>query len=496
MNLLAARRALTPSLETIPTRSYLIFGLVAMALLLNSVDNTIISVALPAVQHGLGTNLLLAGWTITSFRLGQLLVMPVAGKLSDDFGRKRLFLVGIALFTGASALCGLAPNIGVLIVCRFLQAIGGGTILPSCTGIVADAFPNHRAKAVGLFSSIFPIGGVIGPNLGGVIVDHLSWRFIFYVNVPIGIAVLVLSWWLYHPGREERGKRRIDFLGVAIYAAALATILIDMSWIGERPRDALASPLLWASLIASAALFVVWYKHEKRTDVPMMEIDLLKQRPFFAANAYAFLWGAGVFGFTAFLPTYVQLHYNMSATAAGALLTPRSIIMILTSTAASLLLIRFGYRLPMIAGILMVSISLALTGLGPLHPSIFGLQIAPFLYMTVVIGILGLGFGFSGPASNNAALDLAPDKIASITGIRALFRQTGGTIGTGATIVVFALYPNPAHGLQIMFVLMSLVMLTVIPWVFMIPDTARQIRRGKGGQADLPEPVVASAEAK
>src|SRR5690349_25168334 len=123
MSQLALRPALAPDPGRIPARSFLIFGLVAFALLLNSVDNTIISVALPAIQRGLRTNLLLAGWTITSFRLGQLLVMPVAGKLSDDFGRKRIFLIGIGLFTGSSVLCSLAPNIDVLIVCRFLQAI-------------------------------------------------------------------------------------------------------------------------------------------------------------------------------------------------------------------------------------------------------------------------------------------------------------------------------------------------------------------------------------
>src|SRR5581483_3923551 len=115
--------------------------------------------------------------------------------------------------------CGFAPNIETLIIFRLIQAIGGGAFLPSCTGIVADTFPERRGQAVGLFSSIFPIGGVIGPNLGGVIIDNLSWRYIFYVNVPIGIVVLVLAWWLYQQPAVESRRTRIDFVGVGLYGS-------------------------------------------------------------------------------------------------------------------------------------------------------------------------------------------------------------------------------------------------------------------------------------
>src|SRR5207249_1509601 len=161
----------------------------------------------------------------------------------------------------------------LLIVARVLQAVGGGAFLPVCTGIVSDAFGARRGTAIRLFGSIFPIGGVIGPNLGGVIVDNISWRFIFYVNVPIGVAVIALT-----------------------------------------------------------------------------------SRPFLAANAYTVLFGAGVFGCTAFLPTCAERHCHMSATAAGALLPPRAIVMTATAAVASFLLIRFGYRLPMIAGVALVSL--------------------------------------------------------------------------------------------------------------------------------------------
>src|SRR5262245_1349773 len=165
-------------------RKYLIFGLVALALLMSSIDATIVAVGLPAMRESFGTSILLIGWTLTAYQLGQLIVLPLAGKLSDELGRKRVFLGAVAIFTTASFLCGIAPNVETLIVFRVLQALGGGAFLPSCTGIISDTFQEKRGQAIGLFSSIFPIGGVIGPNIGGVIIDTLSWRYIFYVNVP------------------------------------------------------------------------------------------------------------------------------------------------------------------------------------------------------------------------------------------------------------------------------------------------------------------------
>ncbi len=475
--------------------AYFIFGLASLALLMSSIDNTVITVGLPAIARGLRTDQVLAGWTVTAFQVGQLLVMPVAGKLSDELGRKRVFLAGVGLFTVASWACGFSPNIYVLVACRLLQAIGGGTILPSCTGLVADAFPAHRGRAIGMFSSIFPIGGILGPNLGGIVIDHLGWRFIFYVNVPISIAVLALTWWLYRPSHEQHRRQAIDFLGVGIYGAGLAILLIGLSWLGDHPGDATHAPLLYLAVLVACGLFYLWIQHERRTASPMMEMRLLKERPFLAANAYAFFWGAGVFGFVAFLPTYAQLHYHMTATAAGALLTPRSILMIIVSTAASFVLLRFGYRLPMIGGIMLVWLSLILVGLGPESPPSFGIPIPGFAYLALSIAVVGVGFGLSGPASNNAAIDLTPENVAAITGIRAMFRQTGGTIGTAATVFVAALYTDPARGLQVMFVIMSFIMLTIIPWVFLIPDTAKEQWRAQQAAGGRPQPaVVAESE--
>ena len=470
-------------------RRYLLFGLVSLALLMASINNTIVQIALPAMRSGLGTSLLLIGWTVTIFQLGQLLVMPVAGKLADELGRKRVFLASVALFTVSSALCGLAPNVYVLIVFRALQAIGGGAFLPTATGIVADAFKEQRMKAIGLFSSVFPIGGVIGPNIGGLLIDQASWRWVFYVNVPIGAAVLVLTWLLYHPEQKPPVRRPIDFLGIGLYGTAITAVLVSLTWMGKHPQAVTRAPLLWAVIAGAAALFVLWYRHEARTTAGMVDITLLRSRPFLAANLYNFLFGAGVFGFSAFLPTYAVLHYGMSATLAGTLLTPRAIAMMGTSTVAALFLLRFGYRLPMIVGVLAIALSLVLTGLGPRDPTILGVTLSSAVYLAITTTFIGFGFGLSGPASSNAALDIMPDKVSAITGLRGMFRQTGGTIGTAVVVFLISLFADEAYGLQVVFIGLGAFLLLVIPVVFLIPDGARDLRRA-GRAAEEERPAV------
>lgn len=164
----------------------LMFATVALALLMSSLDQTIVATALHTLQGDLDAPITWAGWTITAYSLGLVLMLPLAGRLSEQYGRRRVFLVSVGLFVVASLLCGLATNIYVLVALRFLQAIGGAGFTPSATGIIVDHFGSGRDKAVGLFGSIFPIGSMAGPVLGGLFVEYWSWRGIFFVNVQVG----------------------------------------------------------------------------------------------------------------------------------------------------------------------------------------------------------------------------------------------------------------------------------------------------------------------
>src|ERR1700744_1437027 len=167
-------------------RRWLIFAIVSIALFMASIDQTIVATALPAIEKELHSGINWSSWTISVYALGQVIAMPMAGKISDMYGRKKVFMISAAIFTVASLCCGFASNITLLLIARFIQALGGGAFMPSATGIVSDHFGDQRDRAVGMFASIFPIGGIVGPVVGGLFVTYWSWRDIFLINVPIG----------------------------------------------------------------------------------------------------------------------------------------------------------------------------------------------------------------------------------------------------------------------------------------------------------------------
>lgn len=469
----AARGRRTLSL---PPRRYIVFAVISLALLMSSIDSTIVAVALESIRRDLHTNVIWEGWTITGYQLGQLLVMPIAGKLSDEWGRKRVFLAAVLIFTSASLLCGVAPNVYFLVAFRIMQAVGGGAFIPSCTGVVSDLFPESRAKAVGLFTSIFPIGGILGPNIGGVLVDQFSWRFVFWVNVPIGIFVIVFTALLYHD-RAPAARRHIDFTGATIYGAAVVLLLFALTWLGENRRS-VHNPLLWLALGAVPVLLVAFFRWESRAADPVIAPVLLKHRPFLAANLYNFFFGMGVFGVTAFIPTYFEKRYGLTATGAGALLTPRAVAMIIMSTVAALYIIRLGYRLPMIVGVSIQALTLLLLSRGFHHVSLLGLTIGNLTWLGACMALTGFGLGVSQPAANNAAIDLLPGKIAAVTGIRSTFRITGGLIGTALIPLVLTQFgSDEASGLEHIFLAFAALNLLCISLTFFIPDRARARRQ-------------------
>lgn len=439
-----------------------------------AIDFTIVAVALKAIQVELHTSILWAGWTVTAYTLGQLLVLPLAGAMSDEFGRKRVFLVAVAIFTISSLLCGLAPNIYVLIFFRLLQAIGGGAFLPSCTGIISDEFEGNRAQAIGLFTGLSPIGSIVGPNLGGLLVDRLSWRFVFWVNVPIGVAVLLLTWLLYTQRHSAVAQGRPDYLGMATGGSAIIAGLFAITWIGDHP-GAIASPLVWAAVAFAIGMLGVFWRRQKRVEHPIIEPQFIVHRPFLAANLYNLFYGAGAFGFSAFIPTYIQLRYGTDAAVAGALLTPRAITMVTTAMLASIFLLRLGYRLPMLVGLLLQAANLALLSRGYTNLHVFGFAVNDFAWLGFIMIVSGLAFGVSQPASQNAVLDLLPGRVGAVTGIRQMFRYVGGVFGTSLIVLVLTRYrADPTLGYEHVFLALAVICLLIIPTVFFIPDTARE----------------------
>src|SRR5262245_48660174 len=477
----------------IPSR-YAFFALAAMSVMMFSIDATIVSVALPSMMRDLNTSLALIGWTLTAYQLAQTVMFPLAGKLADNFGRTRVFLACVVVFTLGSLLCGIAPSIYLLIVFRVVQALGGGGIMPSAIGIIAEEFPDTRPRMIGLFMSIFPVGGIIGPNLGGFIVEHWSWRECFLVNLPLG-SLVVLALMRRLRQHEQTDRKPLDVAGAAIFAVAIVTLLCALTFQGQDAGYWRTLPF-WALLAVSAATLTAFVWYERRAEDPVIDPRLVGRHPFLAVNLYNFCYGACVWGFFSFIPYYAGLQFGMSALESGAVLTPRSLAMMSTAIVSSFLLMRYGYRVPMIAGCLLTVTTLLMLSRGWSGLDLYALHVGTFWLLAAQIALGGVGMGLSGPASNNAALDLVPGRAATVSGIRTFFRSSGGIIGTAVIVLVLELSPDKGAGLRQIFAFMGLLLLLTIPLVMIIPDTGRDrvlARRQAGSAGGGRQPAVGLA---
>ena len=442
-------------------RRYLVFAVVSLALMMSSVDQTIVATALSAIQHDLHAQVNWSSWTITIYSLGQVLVMPLAGKLGDQYGRKEIFLGAVVLFTAASLCCGFANDIYLLIVLRAVQAIGGGALMPSATGIISEIFGAERDRAVGLFSSIFPIGGIIGPVLGGVFVTYWSWRGIFLVNVPIGIVLLALGT-LIIPAIPRRPDRHLDIRGVALLGGTLLPAMLGIAYLGGS-NSHVTSPAFLVPECAAVVACVLFLRHTAKAPSPFISLRFITGRGFGVMNLLNFLYGSAVLGFAPLVPLYAQNRYGLRPLAAGTLLTARAVGMIATAGLAVYLLRRTGYRWPMAVGFTLMAFGVLGTALSP-H------GLSPYAWLVLATGICGIGMGISTPASNNATLQLAPEHAAAVAGLRGMFRQAGAITAVSITAAIVARSTNPGITQAHVFLVFAAITACSLPLMLLVPE--------------------------
>ena len=445
--------------EATPGR-YLVFMIVSLALMMASVDQTIVATALPTLQRDLHTQVNWSTWTITIYALGQILVMPLAGKLGDQYGRKKIFLGAAVLFTTASLCCGFAGNIYILIALRGVQSIGGGAFMPSATGIVSQQFGRDRDRAVGLFASVFPVGGIIGPVLGGVFVTYWSWRGIFLVNVPLGI-ILIAAGAVFIPASTWHREQRLDVRGVVLLGGMLLAAMLGVGLLGDGSSP--ASPLFLGLEGLAVVGLILFARHTVRAAAPFISAQYLVGRGFGVMNLINFLFGASVLGFAALVPLYAQQRYGLGTLAAGTLLSARGVGAIGAAGVAVVLLRRTGYRWPMLVGF-----SLTAAGLVGMAISPHGLT--PYVWLSLAAGLTGLGMGLSTPASNNATLQLAPEQTAAIAGLRGMFRQSGAITAVSLTAAVLARSAHPSLAQARIFLVFAVIMVAVLPLLKLVPE--------------------------
>ncbi len=468
--------------------SYLVFGVVAAALLASSMQNSMVSVALPDLIVGLDAPLAWVGWVLTIYSLSQAVAMPIVGKLSDELGRRRMFAAGVLVFGASSVACGIAPNVYVLIGARLVQGMAGGSLLPSAYGIVGDAYPDNRARMLGLISSVFPVGSIIGPVLGGMIVEQLDWRWTFLVNAPLAVLVAVAAArWV--PTSVPKERQRIDVVGAALLSACVLGVIYALTEVAHTDRDPVI-PVAVASAVIGLVSGAVLLRHEARTDAPLLDTELIWKRPFIYMNGLNFVYGMVIFGMFSFIPLYAQSAYGLSSAEAGWMLTPRALCMIGASVVASFFLPKTGYRMPIqvgLVGMAIITAALAQT----LHDvSVLGLAVSDGVYLTFLVALSGLAFGFAGPAANNGGIELVPTRIAAVTGLRGMFRSVGGTVGTALIVLIVARAPSEVVGLERTFFVLAGLSLVAAVLTFGVPSRVGRATVPVTAAADSPRPAA------
>lgn len=355
-----------------------------LAILMAAMDNTIVATALGSILADLG-GVESYVWITSAYAVAVLAGMPIFGKLSDMYGRKRFFVFGLTVFLIGSALCGIAESVPQLAVYRAIQGIGGGALLPIAFTIVFDVFPpEKRGKMTGLLGAVFGASSVLGPLLGAFITDTISWHWVFYVNVPIGIASLILILRFYKETRQHV-KLKIDWLGAITLVTAIVSLMFGLELSGkEFAWTSWQSISLFSIFIV---FFIVFLWAETKASEPIISFWMFKNRLFASSQVLAFIYGATFVGLTIFIPIFIQAVYGGSATNAGIILMPMLLGSVVGSAFAGFAQSKMTYRKIMIISVVVYSIGM-----------IFMSTITPDtsrLLLTIYMILVGLGVGFS-----------------------------------------------------------------------------------------------------
>lgn len=419
---------------------WLISVVVALGAFMEVLDISIANVALPHIAGGLSASNGEASWVLTSYLVTNAIVMPITGWLSNTFGRKRLYLTCIAGFTVSSFLCGLAPNLGTLVLLRAMQGAAGGGLQPSSQAIMSDSFPpSKRAMAMALYGIAVVFAPAIGPTLGGWITDNFSWRWVFLVNVPVGIAVFALvSAIVQDPlqlgsslrQRKSEGRRiRFDGIGFSLVALALGCLQIVLD--RGQQDDWFSSKLILGLALISGSAFLGLIIWELRFPFPIIDLRLYKDRNFAVSNFFMLMLGFMLFGSTYLIPIFVQTLLGYTATYAGLAMTPGGFVIMLMMPIAGRLCSHLDLRLIILFGFI-------ITGLATYHMTGFYLGVT---FDTVMLAraaqALGLAFLFI-PINTLAFADVHAEKTSNASGLINLARNLGGSIGISVVTTLVA----------------------------------------------------------
>ena len=411
-------------MSTTNRRPWLILCICCMSLLIVGIDVTIVNVALPSIRHDLHSSLSGLQWVVDAYTLVIGSFLMASGSTADRFGRRRVFQTGLVLFTLGSLLCSVAPSVTLLIVFRCLQALGGSMLNPVALSIISNTFTERRARAraLGVWGAVFGVSLALGPVLGGLLVTSLTWRAIFWINIPIGIAAIILTK-LFVPESRAAVARRFDPWGQLLIIVMLASLTFGVI---EGPSHGWGSPLIVAVFALAAAAAVTLVLVESRRDQPLLQVRFFRSLPFSGASAIAVLSFVVLTGFLFVNTLYLQDDRGYSALRAGLMTVPMAVMICIFAPVSGRLVGTRGPRLPLVLAGLLEAVAAALMLRLSGSTSTF--------YLLADYMVFGLAFGLvNAPISNTAVSGMPNSQAGVAASVASASRQTGNALGVAIT---------------------------------------------------------------
>src|SRR4051794_25303674 len=410
-----------------------------MSLFIVGLDVTVVNVALPSIDRDLRAGISGLQWTVGAYTVMMASLLMLSGSTADRLGRKRTFVTGLSVFTLASLLCSLAPSVDLLVAARVLQAVGASMLTPVAMSIIANTFtdPRERAQAVGIWGAVFGISMALGPIVGGTLVSSVGWRSIFWINIPVGLAAILLTLRFVPESRAPR-PRRFDAVGQVLVMVLLATLTFGII---EAPSRGWSSPAILAAFSASAAALLGLLLYKPRRKEPLIDLRFFRSTPFTSSIVISVAAFASFGGFLFLNTLYLQQARGLSPLQAGLATVPVALMTVLAPPLSGRIVGRRGPRLPLaIAGVSLVAASILLTGLGPS---------TPLVQLLGAYVLFGLGFGFVNAPITNAAVSGMPRAQAGVAAaIATTSRQVGQTLGVAVVGAIVTSAADDSTGLS------------------------------------------------
>jgi EmrB/QacA subfamily drug resistance transporter len=404
-------------------RRWWTLGAMCFALFMVMLDNTVTNVALPSIQRDFDASLSALEWTINAYTLTFAVLLVTGGRLGDIFGRRRVFLIGVGLFAFASATIGFAPSEGFLVASRALQGVGAALMMPGTLSIISHAFPPHeRGKAIGIWAGVSAIALAAGPLVGGWLTQDVSWRAIFFLNVPVAVGAIVITLFAAEESRDETVARKLDWPGIGTLTVGLTALVLSLVEANAWGWGSTRIFGLFALAVASLAAFVAI---ERRSPAPVVDFAFFRSRQFVGANAVAFMVTFAMFAMFFFLALYMQNILGYSPLQTGVRFLPTTLIVMVAGPIAGRLSDRVGPRWLMTGGLLLIAASLAWQSRITVDTS-FGYLLPAFMAMGAGIGLV------MSPMSAAAMNAVDRTKAGVASGTLSMSRMVGGTFGVAA----------------------------------------------------------------